>query len=88
MRTIQFLVAGLLLMGAFLILGKLFSGHFAEALRVATWSFVLVWLIVAAANMWVGVTKAGYSVGEELPIFLLLFLVPAAIALLLKWRWL
>jgi hypothetical protein len=88
MRTIQFLVAGLLLMGGFLLVGKLFSGQFAEALRVATWIFVVVWFAVAAVNMWAGVVKAGYSVTDELPIFLLIFAVPAALAVLLKWRFL
>ena len=28
--------------------------------------------------MWVGVAKAGYSVAEEAPIFLVVFAVPAA----------
>jgi hypothetical protein len=88
MRTIQFLVAGLLLMGGFLLLGKLFSGQFADALRVATWIFVVVWLAVAAVNMWAGVAKAGYSVADELPIFLLIFALPAGLAVLLKWRFL
>jgi hypothetical protein len=36
--------------------------------------------------MWVGVAKAGYSVGEELPIFLLIFGLPALAAILLKWK--
>ena len=31
-------------------------------------------------------SKAGYSVAEELPIFALIFLVPAAVAILLKWK--
>ena len=88
MRTISFLVAGLLLMGAFLLIGRLFSTQFGEASRVSLWGFVAVWLIVAAANMWAGVAKAGYSVVEELPIFLLVFAVPAAAALLIKWRFL
>ena len=88
MRTVQFLVAGLLLMGGFLLVGKLFSGQFAEALRVATWAFVVVWLAVAAVNMWAGVAKAGYSMTDELPIFLLIFAVPAALAVLVKWRFL
>jgi hypothetical protein len=86
MRTIQFLLAGFLLMGAFLWLGKLFSGQFADAPRVATWAFVVVWLAMAAVNMWVGVARAGYSIGEELPIFLLIFAIPAFLAVLLKWR--
>jgi len=28
---------------------------------------------IAGANLWVGVVKAGYTVSEELPIFLLIF---------------
>jgi hypothetical protein len=36
--------------------------------------------------MWVGVSKAGYSVGEENPIVLLLFSMPAVIALVVKWK--
>ena len=36
--------------------------------------------------MWIGVTRAGYSVAEEAPIFLLVFAVPAAMALLVLWR--
>jgi hypothetical protein len=47
-----------------------------------------VWLAVAAVNMWAGVAKAGYSVADELPIFLLIFALPAGLAVLLKWRFL
>ena len=36
--------------------------------------------------MWVGVTHAGYSVAEELPIFALIFLVPAAVAAIVWWK--
>ena len=86
MRTISFLVAGFLLMGALLLIGKLFSTQFAEAVRVCVWAFVGIWLIVSVCNVWAGVTKAGYSVAEELPILLLIFGVPAASALLIKWR--
>ena len=88
MRTLLFLAAGFLLMGAFLLLGRLFSTQFPDASRLCTWAFVLIWLAVADANMWTGVAKAGYSVGEELPIFLLVFAVPAAAAILIKWRFL
>jgi hypothetical protein len=31
------------------------------------------------------VTRAGYSVAEEAPIFLVVFAVPAAVALLVAW---
>jgi len=70
MRTALFLVAGLLLLGAALLLGKLFSSHYPGATFVATVAYVALWFVVAGANMWVGVARAGYSVTEELPIFL------------------
>jgi len=36
--------------------------------------------------MWIGVSRAGYSVTEELPILLLLFVVPAVAAVLVRWQ--
>ena len=86
MRTLLFLVAGLLLLAAFLLLAKLFSSNYPDATRLATIAYVALWFIIAGVNMWVGVARAGYSVAEELPIFLLIFGVPAAVAILLKWR--
>jgi hypothetical protein len=86
MRTALFLVSGILLMGGFLLLGKLFTGQYPEASRVATLTFITVWFVVAAVNMWLGVTTAGYSLADELPIFLLIFGVPAALAGVIKWQ--
>lgn len=89
MRTGLFLLAGFLLLGASLILGRLFSGnYYPNAGWVATWAFVVLWFVLAGFNMWTGVAKAGYSAAEELPIFALIFLVPAAVAVLLKWKFL
>ncbi len=86
MRTALFLVAGFLLLTASLLLGRLFSANYPGATVVATIAFVVLWLVIAGANMWVGVARAGYSVTEELPIFLLIFGLPAAVAILLKWK--
>jgi hypothetical protein len=36
--------------------------------------------------MAVGVRKAGYPVAEEAPVFLVVFAVPALVALFLLWR--
>lgn len=91
MRTVQFFVAGFLLLAAALLLARLFAETYSGAARIAIGAFIIVWLVITATNMWAGITKAGYSFGEELPIFLLLFLVPAAAAvaaLFLKARWL
>ncbi len=86
MRTALFLLAGLLLLATALLLGRLFSSHYPQATFAATIAYVALWLIIAGVNMWVGVAKAGYSVTDELPIFLLIFSVPVGVAILLKWK--
>lgn len=86
MRTVLFLVAGILLLAGVLLLGKLFSANYPGATLAATLAFVALWLAVSGVNMWIGVAKAGYSVAEELPIFLFIFGLPALAAILLKWK--
>jgi hypothetical protein len=49
--------------------------------------FIPLWFVGAGINMWFGVTKAGYSVKEELPFFFIVFLIPAAAAFLLYWKY-
>ena len=88
MRTALFLASGFLLLAAVLILARLFSENFSSATVWATAGFIALWFLVTAANMWIGVAKAGYSASEELPIFLLLFGIPAVAALVLKWKFL
>ncbi|MCB2020540.1 MAG: hypothetical protein M9915_15240 [Rhizobacter sp.] len=84
MRTALFLAAGFFLLAALSILARLFAENYPSATTWTTVAFVLLWLLVTSANMWVGVNKAGYSVAEELPILLLLFGVPALVAIVLK----
>lgn len=86
MRTALFLVSGFLLLAAFCIWARLFSENLPSAASWATSLFVLVWLGITGFNMWVGVNKAGYSAAEEMPVLLLLFGIPVAAALLLKWK--
>jgi hypothetical protein len=49
-------------------------------------AYVAIWFVLAAYNMWYGVNHAGYTYREEFPIFLGVFGVPAAIALLIRWK--
>ncbi len=86
MRTALFLVAGLLLLAAALILGRLFSANYPAATTWATGVFVVLWLALSSFNMWVGVARAGYSAAEELPIMLIIFGVPVVLALVLNWK--
>ena len=85
MRTILILAAGLALLGLCVLAGKL-AGNSKPAMAKGALVFLPLWLACAALNMWVGVTSAGYSVMEELPIFLLIFAVPAAAALVARRR--
>jgi hypothetical protein len=49
-------------------------------------SFLVLWLVATLVNMWVGVSKAGYSIKDEAPIALLVFAVPAIVAIVIWWR--
>jgi len=86
MRTGLFLLAGFLLLAGSLVLARLFAENYPTAVAVATATFLLLWLALVGFNMWVGVSRAGYSVAEEVPVFLLLFGVPAVVAVVLKWK--
>jgi hypothetical protein len=86
MRTLTILAAGLLIFAGLFLYGRLFVQHYPHALTWATWGFVAAWLVATVFNLWVGVSHAGYSVREELPIMLLLFAVPAVVALLVRWK--
>ena len=88
MRTFLFLAVGFLLLAACLTLGRLFSANYPASTYAATIAFICLWLVISAFNMWVGVSKAGYTVADELPIFLLIFAVPTAVAIILKWKFL
>jgi len=63
--------------GVVLLVARLRGGApavFAFAVKL----FMPVLALVALANLWVGVTRAGYSVKQELPILVIVFRVPAA----------
>ncbi|WP_269829987.1 hypothetical protein [Agrobacterium leguminum] len=79
------ILVGALLLCVFSLLGKLWSGDLTGVALAARF-FIPVWLVIATVNLWVGVTKAGYSVREELPILFVVFAVPAALAGVAIWR--
>jgi len=83
MHTLKIIAGGLLLLGIFLLAGRLVI---ATQPRVIARYFIPVWLVCAVINLWMGVSGAGYSVRDELPVLLIVFLVPAAVALLIAWK--
>jgi hypothetical protein len=83
-HTAIVLGGGFALLLTCLLLGHAFGGGMPGAIAGAKW-FIPLWLLAAGVNLWLGVAQAGYSVAEELPIFLAIFAVPAALAALLCW---
>jgi hypothetical protein len=84
MHTLIVIVIGLLLLGACLLMGHNLGDE--GGLARAALSFLPVWFMGAGVNMYIGVKNAGYSVSDELPVFLLVFAVPAVVALLVWWK--
>ncbi|WP_046656091.1 hypothetical protein [Lysobacter capsici] len=85
MHTVLVILGGFAQLALCLLAARVLVGPGAAPLRSAIRIFLPLWLIGAGINMAVGVIHAGYSVAEELPIFLLIFAVPAAFALVLGW---
>ena len=81
MHTLKIIAVGFIVLGAFLIVGRALGNGPKAALY-----FLPVWLIAAAVNLWYGVTRAGYTLKDEAPISLVVFAVPAVMALLGWWK--
>jgi hypothetical protein len=86
MRTALIILGGLIAWGVFVAAAKA-SPNPSRALGTATIAFVVGWFVVAAINMYFGVARAGYAFRDELPIFLVIFLLPVIMAVVAQ-RWL
>jgi hypothetical protein len=84
MRTAIIILGGLALLGVLSLAGWRFGA--GARVVLAAQIFIPIWLIAALINMWIGVAKAGYSVAEELPIFIAIFAIPAAVAAFVWWK--
>jgi hypothetical protein len=83
MHTIMVLASALGLLGVCALAGRVLGGTSGAAAGAVV--FVPIWFVAAGINMYIGVTRAGYSVAEETPVFLVVFGIPA-VAALLVWR--
>lgn len=83
MHTAIILAAGFAILLACVLLGHAWGG--APGLAMGLKAFFGIWLVVAFANMYIGTTH-GYTWGQEFPIFLAVFAVPAIAAGIVLWR--
>ncbi|AZT83817.1 hypothetical protein EHN06_09840 [Marinobacter sp. NP-4(2019)] len=74
----------LVILGGFLLLALMVFGarSMDRAFKPILPLYLLVWFGFSALNMGVGIYHAGYSFMAELPIFILVFGLPAATAVL------
>jgi len=83
MHTVIVLGIGFALLGLCALAGHLLGGR--SGIAMSAFAFLPLWFIGAGINMYMGVKQAGYSIAEEVPMFLLVFSVPAVAALALWW---
>jgi hypothetical protein len=71
MRTFLLIVVGLAMLGGGLLVVRWFGTGWRTPFADGGELFIPIWFCVSALNLWIGVKQAGYSIDEELPIFLL-----------------
>jgi hypothetical protein len=86
MHTLKVIFGGFLLLGVCLLLGRWIFGAAATVVATTIKYFLVLWLAATLVNIWVGVSKAGYSIKDEAPVALLVFAVPAIVAIVIWWR--
>jgi hypothetical protein len=85
MHTLKVIAGGILLLAVCLLAGRWLGATPAAGMATAVKVFVPLWFVAAAVNLWIGVTRAGYSFADEAPVFGIVFAVPVAVALLVWW---
>jgi hypothetical protein len=86
MRSVAIIVGGLFILGLFVLVARWLGGATAQSTALAAKLFLPVWFVLALINMWIGVSRAGYSVSEELPIFVAIFGLPGLAAAFVWWK--
>jgi len=84
MHTLIVVAVGFGLLALCAILGRLLGGP--SGIATAALAFLPMWFVGAGFNMYIGVKRAGYSVADEAPIFVVVFAIPAAAALFAWWK--
>ena len=65
MHTLKVIFGGILLLGVCQLVGRWIGGAAATVDATTIKYFLVLWLVATLVNMWVGVSKAGYSIKDE-----------------------
>jgi hypothetical protein len=82
MHTLMLVVGGLVALGIFVLAAVLLGRTVADGARIFVWP----WLAVSLINMFLGVYWANIPYSAEIPILVVVFGVPAAVAWLVARR--
>jgi len=82
MHTLILVVGGLVALGIFVLAAVLLGRTVADGARIFVWP----WLAVSLINMFLGVYWANIPYSAEIPILVVVFGVPAAVAWLVARR--
>jgi hypothetical protein len=85
MHMLLVIIGGIAQLAVFALFGRLWGGDIS-GVAIAAKAFIPVWLAIAVINLSVGVTRAGYTIYQELPILAVVFAVPATIAAIVAWQ--
>jgi hypothetical protein len=69
MRTFLLIVGGLVMLGGSLLAVRCFGASWPTTFADVGVLFIPIWFCLSASNLWIGVTRAAYSIDKELPIF-------------------
>lgn len=86
MHTLMVITGGFVFLFFCQLVARAFAGAGVNPMAKAMLVFIPLWFIATAINMWIGISHAGYTFLQELPIFLLAFCLPAAAAIFTWWR--
>lgn len=87
MRTAIIILVGIAIWAVGLVLATRLGKPGGTAVADTTLAFVTCWLLTALTNLWIGVTQTGSTMREEIPVFLAIFFIPAAMAAIVKHRY-
>lgn len=87
MRTLLIILGGIVLLGLFLLAGWWGGGNNMDTMTIGALAFIPAWIAAAAWNMWAGIKRAGYTLAEEFPIFLVISAIPVALAVFAWWKY-